>query len=98
MSSLPVDAQRLPAPADLTTLTTPAVKPSSRNTMRPNGDVDNKRSNPQPIAAPTTTPATNSEERRKPIAIAEGLASASPPWVPGWAVLILRLSLISDNR
>ena len=33
-------------PADLTTLTTPAVKPSSKNTMRPNGVVDNQRSTP----------------------------------------------------
>src|SRR5437016_3981612 len=100
MSRLPVGAQRLPeaTPADLTTLTTPATKPSSKNTMKPNGDVDNNRSKPQPIPAPTATPATNSEERRKPSAIAEALAALSPLSVPGWSVLILRLSRISDNR
>ena len=43
--------------------------------MRPKGDVDSKRSKPQPIAAPTTTPAINSEESRKPRAIAEALAA-----------------------
>src|ERR1700676_2757750 len=100
MPGLPVSAQRLPeaTPADLTTLTTPATKPSSKNTMKPNGDVDNKRSKPQPIPAPTTTPATNSEERRKPSAMPEALAALSPLSVPGWSVLILRLSRISDNR
>jgi hypothetical protein len=40
-------------PADLITLTTPAVKPSSTNTMSPQGDVDSKWSIPQPINAPT---------------------------------------------
>src|SRR5258705_8637344 len=83
-------------PADLTTLTTPATKPSRKNTMRPNGDVDSKRSKPQPITAPTTTPAINSEESRRPRAIAEALAAPSP--LPGWSVLILRLSRISDKR
>src|SRR5947207_12922643 len=100
MPGLPVSAQRLPGatPADLTTLTTPATKPSRKNTMRPNGDVDSKRSKPQPITAPTTTPAINSEESRKPRAIAEALAAPSPLPDPGWSVLILRLSRISDKR
>src|SRR5438876_11220677 len=53
-------------PADRITLTTPAVKPSSKNTISPHGDVDSKRSNPQPMTAPTITPATNSDESRKP--------------------------------
>src|SRR6267378_49194 len=85
-------------PADLTTLTTPATKPSRKNTMRPNGDVDSKRSKPQPITAPTTTPAINSEESRKPRAIAEALAAPSPLPAPDWSVPTLRLSRISDNR
>src|SRR5215208_6211321 len=62
-------------PADLITLTTPAAKPSRKNTMSPHGDVDSKRSKPQPITAPTTTPAINSEESRKPRAIADALAA-----------------------
>ena len=61
-------------PADRITLTTPAVKPSSKNTMRPQGEVDSKRSKPQPRAAPTRTPATSSEERRSPTAMADALA------------------------
>src|SRR5205085_10701060 len=83
---------------DLTTLKTPAAKPSRKNTMSPQGDVDSKRSKPQPIPAPTTTPAINSEERRRPRAIAEALAAPSPLPLVGWSVLILRLSRISDNR
>jgi len=86
------------APADLTTLTTPATKPSRKNTMSPKGDVDSKRSKPQPIPAPTMTPAINSEESRKPRAIAEALAAPFPLPSPGWSVLILRLSRSSDNR
>src|SRR6266853_228980 len=85
-------------PADLITLITPAAKPSRKNTMSPQGDVDSKRSKPQPITAPTTTPAINSEESRKPRAIAEALAAPSPPPDSVWSVLILRLSRISDNR
>src|ERR1700733_13696328 len=44
-------------PADRITFTTPAIKPSRRKTIIPKGDVDSKRSMPQPISAPTTTPA-----------------------------------------
>ncbi|GLR87132.1 hypothetical protein GCM10007857_38430 [Bradyrhizobium iriomotense] len=86
-----------PAPADLTTFTTPATKPSSVNTINPKGDVDSKRSKPQPIPAPTMTPAINSEDSRKPSAIAEALAAPSPPSPAGCSVLILR-SRNSDNR
>src|ERR1700716_2091538 len=85
-------------PADLITLTTPAAKPRRKNTISPQGDVDSKRSKPQPITAPTTTPAINSEESRKPRAIAEALAAPSPLSDPGWSVLVLRLSRISDKR
>src|ERR1700754_4285437 len=84
--------------ADLITLTTLAGKPGSKNTIIPNGDVDNKRSMPQPIPAPTTPPAINSEESWKPRAIAEALADPSPPSDPVWSVPILRLPRISDNR
>src|ERR1700676_633907 len=100
ISNVMTSRQRLPGatPADLTTLTTPATKPSRRNTIRPNGDVDSKRSKPQPITAPTTTPATNSEESRKPIAIAEALAAPSPIPDSDWSVPIFRLPRISDNR
>src|SRR5882724_6931037 len=85
-------------PADLITLITPATKPSRKNTISPQGDVDSKRSKPQPITAPTTTPAINSEESRKPRAIAEALAAPSPLPDPGWSVLVLRLPRISDKR
>src|SRR3569623_1621009 len=65
-------------PAARITLITPAVKPSRKNTISPQGDVDSKRSKPQPMAAPTSTPAINSDERRKPRAIADALAEAFP--------------------
>ena len=39
-----------PRPPICITLTTPAVKPSRKNTMSPQGDVDSKRSKPQPIS------------------------------------------------
>src|SRR3954465_13206826 len=83
-------------PADLITLITPAAKPSRKNTMRPHGDVDSKRSKPQPITAPTTTPAINSEESRKPRATAAAVAAPSPRL--GWLVRVLRLPRISDRR
>src|ERR1700738_1483566 len=76
-------------PADRITLITPAAKPSRKNTIRPHGDVDSKRSKPQPMIAPTTTPATSSEESRKPRAIAEALAAPFPLSVPGWSVWVL---------
>ena len=66
--------------------------------MSPKGEVDNKRSKPQPINAPATTPAINSEDSRKPRAKADALADPSPPPDPGWSVLVLRPSRISDNR
>ena len=85
-------------PADLTTLTTPATKPSSKNTMRPNGDVDNKRSKPQPIPLrrqrPRPTPRRGGN--RAPWQML--WRPCLPLSVPGWSVLILRLSRISDNR
>ena len=48
---------------------------------------------PQPIAAPTTTPATNSEERRKPRAMADALAAPSS-LPPGWSVPIFVLPVV----
>jgi len=66
--------------------------------MSPKGDVDSRWSIPQPIAAPTRTPATNSEESRKPSAMAEALAAPSSPSPAGWLVPSLRLSRSSDNR
>ena len=51
-------------PADLTTLTTPAVKPSRTNTMSPHGEVDSKRSNPQPISRADDN--AGDQLRRKP--------------------------------
>src|SRR5260370_41505126 len=59
-------------PAARITLRTPAAKPRSRNTIIPQGEVPSQRSSSQPMAAPTTTPATNSVESRKPRAIADG--------------------------
>src|SRR5262249_54818512 len=61
-------------PAARITLRTPAAKPRSRNTIIPQGEIPSQRSRSQPIAAPTTTPATNSVESRKPRAIADGSA------------------------
>ncbi len=67
-----------PTPAERITFITPATKPSSMKTISPHGDVDSKRSKPQPIVAPTTTPATSSEERRRPTAMADALDCACP--------------------
>jgi hypothetical protein len=61
-------------PAARITLRTPAAKPSSRNTIIPQGAIPSKRSSTQPSAAPTTTAATSSAESRKPRAIADGSA------------------------
>src|ERR1700733_10812925 len=66
--------------------------------MSPKGDVESRRSKPQPISAPTRTPATNSDERRKPSAIAEARALPSPLPASDWSVLMFRLSRTSDNR
>jgi len=52
----------------------------------------------EPINAPTTTPAINSEESRKPSAIADALAAPFPLPAPSWSVSTLRLPRISDNR
>ena len=84
--------------ADLTTLTMPATKPSRKNTMSPKGDVDKRWSMPQPITAPTRTPATNSDESRRARAMADALAAPSPFPPAGWSVLTLRLSRSADNR
>jgi len=65
--------------------------------MSPQGDVGSQWSMAQPINAPTTTPAINSEESWKPRAIAEDLA-APFPLSAGWSVRIFRLSRILDNR
>ena len=66
--------------------------------MSPRGDVDRRRSMPQPIPAPTRTPATSSDESRKPSAMAEALDATSPFPPAGWSVLSLRLSRSADNR
>src|SRR5262245_34085004 len=59
-------------PAARITFSTPAAKPSNRNTMSPHGEIPSQRSSNHPIAAPTSTPATSSVDNRKPRAIAEG--------------------------
>src|SRR5690348_18093465 len=46
----------------------PAAKPSSRNTISPQGEMPSQRSMSQPISAPTATPATNSDDSLKPLA------------------------------
>src|SRR5262249_22222222 len=58
-------------PAARITFSTPAAKPSSRNTVSPHGEVPSQRSSSQPIAAPTRTPPTSSVDSRKPRPIAE---------------------------
>src|SRR6516164_3145225 len=55
-------------PAERITLSTPAAKPSRRNTVSPHGEIPSQRSMSQPRPAPTITPATNSLESRKPLA------------------------------
>src|SRR5262249_31632821 len=62
-------------PAARITFRTPAAKPRSRNTIIPQGKIPTRRSSSQPMAAPTTPPATNSVESRKPRAIADGSAA-----------------------
>jgi len=47
-------------PAARITFSTPAAKPSSKNTIIPHGEVPSKRSISQPTAAPTKTAATSS--------------------------------------
>src|SRR5262249_4369860 len=59
-------------PAARITLSMPAAKPRSRNTISPQGEIPSKKSSTQPNAAPTRTPATSSVESRKPRAIADG--------------------------
>jgi len=66
--------------------------------MSPQGDVGSQWSMAQPINAPTTTPAINSEESWKPRAIAEDLAAPFPLSVPDWSVRTFRPSLILDSR
>ena len=67
------------APAARITLSTPAAKPSSTNTIIPQGDIPKPRSISQPINAPTRTPATNSVDSRKPRAIADTSAVGPGP-------------------
>lgn len=43
---------------------TPAAKPSSRKTIKPQGDVPSPLSKAHPSPPPTTTPATNSLDAR----------------------------------
>ena len=59
-------------PAARITLSTPAAKPSKRNTIIPHGEIPSHRSSSQPMNAPTSTPATSSVESRKPRASADG--------------------------
>ena len=66
-------------PAARITLSTPAAKPSSKNTMSPQGEMPSQRSSSQPITAPTSTPATSSVESRKPRANAEASAVERGP-------------------
>src|SRR5579871_1419160 len=66
--------------------------------MSPKGDVDSTRSKAQPSSAPTATPAINSDERRRPIAIADARALPSPLPPSGWSVLMFRPSRSWDNR
>ena len=66
--------------------------------MNPKGFVDSRRSIPQPITAPTRTPATNSDESLKPRAMAEARDAPSPPSLAGWSVLSSRLSRSADSR
>jgi hypothetical protein len=65
-------------PAARTTLRTPAANPNSRNTIIPHGEVPSHRSNNQPKAAPTKTPATNSADNRSPRASADRSPLAPP--------------------
>src|SRR5262249_56443830 len=53
-------------PAARITLRTPAVKPSSKKTIIPNGDDPSQRSRSQPIPAPTRTPAMSSADNLNP--------------------------------
>src|ERR1700719_4680973 len=65
-------------PAARITFTTPAAKPSNKNTISPHGEIPSMRSSAQPTAAPTRTPATSSLESRNPRAYPDASAAGRP--------------------